>query len=494
MHIFNLNNKPHLILTDKELLFRDNPLDTEMRRHLFESIKKISVLHRYDANKELFLWLQITMHDRTTPFLVQLSSLDNPIEEVIEYLRSSLAGKVKLQLPSNSWLNNVKTDYRKQKYITLGAAVLVLSLFVFHKFFPPELASLKTNSLKAAYHENKSLCSAKAKAAYKDSAQDMLLVKSYCGVFGSWREEGSKTISAQYLETEFSGLSTSDYIRQAGENIKSKQYASAIASLKSALYLEPRNDKAYTLLGLSHYLNGDKNLAMQSSQKALAINPKSAEAHNAIGLLYKEEEKYDKAYTHFQQSALLKPDTKSYISLAQIELLLDKPVQAREHFEKSLYEDQNNTAVLTQLGLLYWKEHTYTKAAKSLETAYRVDPANPSHFLNYYEISLVAPTSLSTQEKETFINTFKNNKTTMMTFDMLRIIKRSIEKEEILPSLKKWEEDYAGEQLDWSFKELLSWLDASSLDDDEKYNIKKVIGFFIGYQQLYNLEHQANVK
>jgi tetratricopeptide (TPR) repeat protein len=465
-----------------------------MHRHLFENIKKVSVLHRYDANKELFIWLQITMHDQPTPFLVQLSSLDTPIEEVLESLRSLLAGKVKLHFPSDAWLENVKTGYKKQKYLGLGAAVLILSLFLFHKFFPPELASLKTNSLKAAYQTNTSLCSAKAKVAYRDSAPDMLLVKRYCGVFGSWKEEDSKLIPAQYLETEFSGLRASDHIVQAGESIKNKQFTSAIASLESALYLEPKNDKAYTLLGFSHYLNGNKSLAMQSSQKALTLNPNSAEAHNAIGLLYKEEKKNEKAYEHFQQSALIKPDAKSYIALAQMELLLDKPLQAREHFEKSRFEDQNNTAVLTQLGLLYWKEHAYTKAAKVFETAYRVEPTNASHFLNYYEISLVASTPLRIQEKETFFETFKDDKAKMMTFDMLRIIKLAIEKEDTLLSLKKWEEDYSGEQLDWSFKEILSWLDASALNDDEKYNIKKVVGFFIGYQQLYNLNHQESLK
>ena len=494
MHIFNLNNKPHLILTDKELLFRDNPLNSEMQRHLFENITNITLVHRYDANKELFIWLQITMHHQPTPFLVQLSSLDQSLEEVLETLRSSLTGKVKLHLPSNSWLKNVKNDYKKQRYLALSAAVLILSLFVFHKFFPPELSSLKTNSLKAAYQDNKSLCSAKAKVAYKDPAQDMLLVKSYCGVFGSWKEEGSKKISAQYLETEFSGLKVSDYILQAGASIKDKQYASAITSLHSALYLEPKNDQAYTLLSYSYYLNGEKAQAMQSSQKALALNPNSAEAHNAIGLLYKEEKKNEKAYKHFQQSALLKPDAKSYIALAQMELLLDKPAEARVHFEKSLYEDQNNTAVLTQLGLLHWREHTYTKAAKALETAYRIDPANASHFLNFFEISLVTPTPLNTQEQELFTRTFKDDKTKMMTFDMLKIIKLSIQNEDTLPSLKQWEEKYSGEKLDWSFKEILSWLDESSLDDEEKYNIKKVVGFFIGYQQLYNLQHQEDLK
>jgi Tfp pilus assembly protein PilF len=494
LHIFNLNNKPHLILTDKELLFRDNPLDDEMRRHLFENIKKLSLIHRYDANKELFIWLQITMHDQPTPFLVQLSALDKPIEEVIETLRPALETKVKLYFPSNSWLKDVKSDYKTRKFLILSAAVLILSLFLFHKFIPPELNSLKTDSLKAAYQKNNSLCSAKAKVAYKDSAEEMLLIKSYCGVFGSWKEEGSKRISAQYLETEFSELKASDYILQAGKYIKSQDYTSAITSLNNALYLEPKNDHAYTLLGFSHYLNGEKKLAMQSTQKALSLNPDSAEAHNAIGLLYKEEKQNDKAYQHFQKSALLKPDAKSYRTLAEMELLLDKPAQARQHFEKSLYEDQNNTAVLTQLGLLYWKEHAYTKAAETLQTAYRIDPSNPGLFLNFYEISMVTSTSLSTQDQDAFRRTFKDDKSKMMTLDMLRIIKRSIQQEEVLPSLKKWEEEYSGEKLDWSFREILSWLDERPLNDEEKDNIKKTIGFFIGYQQLYNLEHQESVQ
>jgi tetratricopeptide (TPR) repeat protein len=388
-------------------------------------------------------------------------------------------------------LTNVRSGYKRHKYLGLGLLILLLSLFSFHKFFPPELSSLNAGSIKVAYQENRSLCSAKAKAAYKDSVQDQLVIKSYCGVFGSWKEDETKKIPMRYLETEFARLKAPAYIIQAGALIKSKNYTAAIASLENSLFLEPNNDHAYTLLSFSHYLNGEKRLAMQSIQKALSINPNSAEAHNAVALLYKDENKNDEAYRHFQKSALLKPNAASYIALGQMELLLNKPAEAREHFEKSLYEDQNNTAALTQLGLLYWQEHSYDKAAKVLEKAYRVNSSNPGIFLNYYEISLVTQTSLSTQEQDAFIENSKDNKTKMMAFDMLRIIKRSIQKEDTDLALEQWKATYSGEKLDWSFKELLSWLDESSLNDDEKHNVKQVVGFFIGYQQLYNLEHQA---
>lgn len=491
MHIFNLNNKPHLILTNKELLFREQVLDSEMKRHLFSEIEKISLLHRYNAQKELFIWLQITMQQQSTPYLVQISSLDTPLEEVIQTLRSSLAGKVKLRFPSNNWLANVKSGYKRQKYLGLGLLILLLSLFSFHKFFPPELSSLNTGSLKTAYQENRSLCSAKAKAAHKDSVQDQLVITSYCGVFGSWKEEETKTIPLRYLETEFSNLKAPAYIIQAGASIKNKNYPAAITSLENAIFLEPKNDHAYTLLSLGYYLNGEKKLAMQSSQHALSINPNSAEAHNAIALLYKEEKKNDEAYKHFQKSALLKPNAASYIALGQMELLLNKPAEAREHFEKSLYEDHNNTSALTQLGLLYWQEHSYDKAAKVLQTAYRIDPSNPGIFLNYYEISLVTPTTLSAQEEDAFTEKSKDNKTKMMAFDMLKIIKRSIENKDSDLAIEQWKEKYSGEKLNWSFKELLAWLDESSMNDDEKDNVKQVVGFFIGYQQRYNLEHEA---
>lgn len=491
MHIFNLNNKPHLILTDKELLFREQVLDSEMKRHHFDNIEKISLLHRYNAQKELYIWLQIKMRQQTAPYLIQISSLDTPIEEVIQTLSSSLAGKVKLNFPSGNWLKNVKSGYKRQKYLGLGLLVVLLSLFAFHKFFPPELSALQTGSVKTAYENSKSLCSAKAKAAYKDSVPDRLIIKSYCGIFGTWKEDGAKKIPLRHLETEFSTLKAPAYIIQAGAFIKNKDYTAAIASLDNALFLEPKNDHAYTLLSLSHYLNGDKALAMTSSQKALSINPNSAEAHKAIALLYKEEKRNEEAYGHFQKAALLKPDAASYIALGQMELLLNKPEQAREHFEKSLYEDRNNTASLTQLGLLYWKEHSYSKAAKVLETAYRVNPSNPGFFLNYYEISLVTPTSLSTQEQDAFIETFKENKTKMMAFDMLRIIKRSVQNQETDLAIEQWNNTYTGEKLDWSFKELLSWLDESAMNDDEKQSVRQTVGFFIGYQQRYNLKQQT---
>lgn len=494
MHIFNLNNKPHLILTDKELLFRENPLDEEMKRHYFDKIHKISLLHRYDPDKELFVWVQITMQQQTIPYLVQISCLDTPIEEVIQTLRSSLAGKVKLNLPANSWLKNVKNDYKRQKYLGLGLLVVILSLFAFHKFFPPELKTLQEGSLKTAYQKSKSLCSAKAKTAFRDASSDQLIIKSYCGIFGTWQEESTKKIPLRHLETEFSDLNAPAYIIQAGTFIKNKNYIAAITALDNALYIEPENDHAYTLLSFSHYLNGDKRLAMQSSKKALSINPNSAEAHKAIALLYKEEKNNDDAYRHFQKAALLKPDAASYIALGQMEVILDKPKKARKHFEKSLYKDRNNTAALTQLGLLYWKEHAYSKAAEVLETAYRANPSNPRLFLNYYEISLVQQTSLSTQEEDTFIEQFQQNKPKMMTYDMLRVIKHSIQNEETKLALEQWHEKYSGEKLDWSFKELLSWLDESSMHDDEKHEVKQVVGFFIGYQQRYNLDHQAMLK
>lgn len=494
MHIFNLNHKPHLILSDKELLFRENLWDSEMQRHLFENIERISLLHRRNADKELFIWLQIKMHKQTTPLLVQLSSLDTPVDEILQILNASLSAKVKLKLPTKARLRDLQNNHRRQKYFGLAILSILLSLFVFHKFYPPNIDDLKENSLKAEYQNDRSFCSAKAKAAFDNPSADLLTLKSYCGVLGSWRETDLKEIPKKHLETEFSALKVPDYMTQAGKAIKNKAYAPAITSLEKALYLDPKNERVYTLLSFSHFLHGEKDLAMQHVQKALKLNPNSAEAHTSIALLYKDAKKNETAYAHLQKAALLHPVAKSYIALGEMELMLDKPVLAREHFEKSLEQDSNNTATLTQLGLLYWKSLDYEKAAEVFKASHAVDSNNSGLFLNYYEISMVTPTSLSTKDQEAFVTAFKDSKSSMMTYDMLTIIKHAIEKRDVQTAIQKWQQDYSGEKLDWSFDELKSWTVNSSISEEEKENIQKTIGVFIGHKQLYNLEHTRGLK
>ncbi len=493
MHIFNQDKKPYLIITKDELLFRENPSDKDMQRHQFTSIEKISLGHRHDPKQKLDVWLEVKMKEVDKPLIVQISSLDNPLEDTLSHLKSFLDQKVLLDLPSELSTKKTQNKRGNKKLILLALVLMLIGLSVFHTLFPPTFEDLKQNHLMALYKSDDSLCSAKADVAYQSTQKELITVNSYCGVLGTWYLQSQKSIPKEHLETEFSQLNYSDYISKAKQQINNKDYRSSIVSLKKAIYLDPSDPQAYLLLAQTYYLNGNKTLALKNNQKVLDLNPNSSKAHKAIALIYAEKENYEQAQEHYAKSVQLDATAQGYILLAHTELKLGETEQAITNFENSLEHDGNNTLVLSKLGLLYWENKAYAKAAKVFEKAYALAPDKSSHFLNYYEISLIQPTPLNKQDKESFIQTYSRFESALMVYDALRIIELSIKQEDFLPALKQWDEIYSDQKLNWSFAQLLSWLDTSTMNEDDKHRIKRTIGFFIAYQQIYNLEHQETL-
>ncbi len=377
-------------------------------------------------------------------------------------------------------------------YLLLICTVLLLAMSVFHKLFPPTIDTLKPNYLKLEHKDgNALLCSATAKVAYANSQKELITIKSYCGILNSWQEVSHININKKHLDTEFSTLTYTDYMTQAEAQKKDGQYRDCIQSLEKAIYHRPNSEEAYLQLAHSYKHLGDRALSLKHYHKALAINPASYQAHRGIAHMYLEDEAYQKAHTHLQRSLSIKPDAQSYSTLAQVELILGKTEQAVTSFEHSLNEENNNTLVLNKLGLLYWQKHDYKKAADVFERAYKTSPEDSTHLLNYYEISLIEPTPLSEQEKDNFLKMFSDKKSVLMVFHMLHIIEKSIRQEETFALQQQWSHNYAGVKLNWSLSQILSWLNTSTLDEERKFSIKKVIRFFIAYQQAYNLEHQT---
>jgi len=494
MHIFNLDNRPYLIITNTELLFRDTPTDESMNRHTLRDVEKISFEHRYDADKELFIWLKVQMKGLKTPHLIQLSSLDTPLEEVFLALDTELSGKVSISLPKATWLHEVQSHHKKRKQIILGITLLLAALFLFHKFYTPTLDAFVKEAIDKQFQDNRGLCSAQAKVAYRTSKKDWITIKSYCGVFGVWKEMESKDIPAKHLETEFSKTGIQEYTTLIQDAISSKNYSLAKENINKVLYLEPKNANAYLLLGVVNYESGNRDEAFTAMEKALSLDENSLSILNRVSFYYTKDEQYEKAYVYAQKALKISNATQELYRVALLETKLGKRDKAIEHFEKSLYEESNNTVVYNQLGLLYWQKHAYAKAATVFKKAYEIKPKSATNFLNYYEISLIEESTLSTQEIQEFENSFHEDKDVFITYKMLRILKLAINEEDIMPSLQSWDKNYSGVKLNWSFEEILSWVDSNSMNEEQKYNMKKTIGFFIAYQQIYNLEHQEQIE
>lgn len=493
MYIFNQERKPCLVLTHKEILFRDKPDDNEMRRHPLETIKTVSLDHFYDLEHHLIVLLQIRISDHEELFSVELSALDEPLDEVLDTLHEHFSAKTGLSLPSSEWLQKLRRPSGKKRVLAVAAVLIILCASALHEFVPPSLQDLEKDALMVQTQTKTGLCSDNARAAYSLPDSNEVVIKNYCGLFSLWRETASKQIPQKFLEAEFSSTPASDYLLQAQQYIQEKDYNLSVNALEKAIYLEPDNNEFYILLGYSYYWQDNIDLALKTTQKALELAPDSAEANSAIGLLYIEAKKYEKAYEHYTKSSQIKPTAQTYMALGDLALDLGDLNTSLNHYEDALSLDSNNTALLTQLGLLYWEQLEYSKAAQVFEKSYHLAPDNIDNFLNYYEISMIEKTALSTEDEKAFTEAFKEYKRVLMVYDTLRIVKLSIEQKEIIPALKTWAKNYSNLKLKWSFTQIFTWLENSPLNEDERHYVRKTIGFFIAYQQRYKLEHQEAI-
>ena len=488
MHIFNLNDRPYFILTNNELLFRCTISDEEMQRYAFDEVEKISIEHKSDENKELLFFFKIKILAQKSPFLLSFSALDTPIEELISILSEELPENIELSLPAAKPIQHSKNRSNKVALL-LAILLFFIGLNGTHILLIPSLQSLDDNALKMRYEQESGLCSARAKAAFTSSQGNMLEVKYYCGVAGLWKESSSKTISKEYLEAEFSALDFSGYIQQAKESLDNNKSTEAINQIENALYLNPKSAQAYLLLSTVQNRLGLAKKALASLLKAASLNPESSSIAASLASLYLQEKDFAEAYIYAKKAAMLETNAANLVKVAKIETILDKTDQAIKHYELSLHKDPDNLKVLTELSIFYRKQQDFIKAAEKLQKVYTLDPDKALNFLNYYEMTCITPSRLGQKDENDFVEKNRDSKEAMMIYDMLQIIRLAIESSDIQDALALWTKNYENERLVWSFESLRGWLDASQLHIDQIQNIQSAIGFFIGYQQAYKINH-----
>lgn len=96
---------------------------------------------------------------------------------------------------------------------------------------------------------------------------------------------GGAAVHAAGSDPEPAKPSNPDYI--AGKAAADKgDFPTAIAALKRAVATEPKNANAFNLLGYATRKSGDPRGSLQYYQQALAIDPKHIGAHEYIGEAY----------------------------------------------------------------------------------------------------------------------------------------------------------------------------------------------------------------
>ena len=141
----------------------------------------------------------------------------------------------------------------------------------------------------------------------------------------------------------------------AGGYFSRGQYETALDEIKLALVARPDLGSAYNLRGLIHAAMGEDRLADESFQRALAINPRDADAMHNRGWFLCQRNRFDEADRLFEQ-ALAQPN----------------------------YRDAPRT-LMTQ-GVCLARAGKLPEAEQKLGRAYELDPANPTTALNLSEV------------------------------------------------------------------------------------------------------------
>ena len=89
------------------------------------------------------------------------------------------------------------------------------------------------------------------------------------------------------------------------------KYDIAIESYQKAIRINPNFAVAHNSLGVAYEKQGKYDLAVKSYKKAISINPNNAETHYSLGTAYATQGKYDLAVKSYKKAIAINPNLDS---------------------------------------------------------------------------------------------------------------------------------------------------------------------------------------
>ena len=163
------------------------------------------------------------------------------------------------------------------------------------------------------------------------------------------------------------------------EEIKEKQLANDEKGLKELflrLIIESCGDPEYFYQLGNYYQRAKKyEVAIDTYNQGLAIDPNSYVLYTAVGLSYISEKKWPEATKVFQKALSLNPQYADALAgLGNVKTEIGQLPEANLLIEKSLKIDARNPVVLSSLGILRMKEKKYPEAAAAFKKLISLDP------------------------------------------------------------------------------------------------------------------------
>ncbi|HEX8838768.1 MAG TPA: tetratricopeptide repeat protein, partial [Candidatus Acidoferrum sp.] len=154
----------------------------------------------------------------------------------------------------------------------------------------------------------------------------------------------------------------------------------ATANLEHAVQLDDRLPAAYVSLGLLHSTLSKHDLALQEFQKALAINPRDAEAVKGVARAYERMGRTQDAEDSFKRAIALKPDYwDGYNSLGYFYFRQQRYKEAIAQFQHVIQLTPDNGAAHSNLGAQFQNVGDYQNAEAEFKKSITLAPSYPAY-------------------------------------------------------------------------------------------------------------------
>lgn len=130
------------------------------------------------------------------------------------------------------------------------------------------------------------------------------------------------------------------YLRQGISSLSRSDYESALEQFNKAIALNPNSARAHNLRGVAFFQLKNFKDAEEQFQNAVALDASYAEAYNNLGSIFFAKRQFDKAIDMFKKALSLSPDSVSALySLGTLLLLQGKSEEGMSYLARGIELD-----------------------------------------------------------------------------------------------------------------------------------------------------------
>jgi tetratricopeptide (TPR) repeat protein len=199
-----------------------------------------------------------------------------------------------------------------------------------------------------------------------------------------------KKVEKEYKEWSFF------HVSMGFINANQNRTGEAYSNFQKAIFLNPKNDKAFANLGFVQVQERKFEDAKVSFEKAISINPINDLALNNLAFIYSREENYQKALELINRALDQKPAEPIFQNNKGFILLnLNQLEEGKSLIENSINQSKTpNAWAYRNLGIYYLQKNEILKAKENFIKSEEIDPS--VEWIYYY----LALTSIKQNDKK----------------------------------------------------------------------------------------------